>query len=77
MTSLPARRFQLKDRGVIKNGAFADVTVFDPKKITDKATPKNPTTLSEGVVDVFVNGVEVLDGGKAAGRGGRVLGRGQ
>ena len=75
MTSLPAQRFQLKDRGELRPGAFADIVIFDPKHIIDRATPKNPTALSEGVIDVFVNGVEVLSGGKAAGRGGRALKR--
>ena len=76
MTSLPARRFNLKDRGLIKRGFKADVVVFDPRRVIDRATFQDPQQLSEGVRHVFVNGVEVWDGGKVTGdRPGRALRR--
>jgi N-acyl-D-amino-acid deacylase len=56
ITSLPAQRERLLDRGLLKVGYFADVTVFDPANIRDKATYENPSVLSEGVKYVFVNG---------------------
>jgi N-acyl-D-amino-acid deacylase len=73
-TSLPAWRFGLKGRGVIAKGMKADIVVFDPKTIIDKATPENPTALSVGIVDVIVNGVVEMERGKITGRrGGRAL----
>ncbi|HMI51728.1 MAG TPA: D-alanyl-D-alanine carboxypeptidase/D-alanyl-D-alanine-endopeptidase [Candidatus Saccharimonadales bacterium] len=72
MTSLPAQRERLVDRGLLKVGYFADITVFDPKTIKDKATYENSDNLSEGVNFVFVNGqLEFADGkltGVVAGR---------
>ncbi|MFY9233806.1 MAG: D-aminoacylase [Fimbriimonadaceae bacterium] len=77
MTSLPARRFKLGNRGLIKKGMTADIVVFDPKTIRDTATPARPTSLAVGVVDVFVNGRRVLKRGKMTGeRGGHVIRRG-
>jgi N-acyl-D-amino-acid deacylase len=76
MTSLPAQRFKLKDRGVIRVGFKADLVVFDPKAIIDRATFQEPQLTSEGVRHVFVNGVEVWSGGKVTGsRPGRALRR--
>lgn len=73
-TSLPALTFGLKNRGQIKKGFYADLSIFDPKKIIDRATPANPTALSEGVRDVMVNGKWSLRNGKTAdGRGGLIL----
>jgi len=63
-TSLPAQRVRLTDRGVLKKGMWADVVVFDPQTITDRATFENPNQLSEGMTYVLVNGVPVVDGGK-------------
>ena len=48
-TALPAQRMRLTDRGVLKQGMWADVVVFDPEKITDKATYENPNQLSVGM----------------------------
>jgi N-acyl-D-amino-acid deacylase len=63
MTSLPASVFGIKDRGVIRPGAFADLVIFDPATIRDAATYAQPQTLAEGVSDVLVNGVAVRAGG--------------
>ncbi len=56
MTSLPARRAGVTDRGTIAAGQFADVTVFDPQTIAETATPENPAARSTGVEYVLVNG---------------------
>ncbi len=63
-TALPAQRLRLADRGVIKAGMWADIVVFDPEKITDRATFGNPNQLSEGMEYVLINGVPVIDAGK-------------
>ena len=76
MTSLPAQRFKLKDRGVIRVGFKADLVVFDPKAIIDRATFQEPQLTSEGMRHVFVNGIEVWSNGKVTGsRPGRALRR--
>jgi dihydroorotase/N-acyl-D-amino-acid deacylase len=64
-TALPAQRMRLSDRGVLKAGLWADVVIFDPETITDRATFENPNQLSEGMKYVLVNGVPVIDNGKA------------
>jgi dihydroorotase/N-acyl-D-amino-acid deacylase len=64
-SALPAERMRLADRGVLKAGMWADVVVFDPATITDRATFENPNQLSDGMQYVLVNGVPVIDGGKA------------
>ena len=72
MTSLPASVFGLKDRGVLRPGAWADVLVFDPAKVRDAATYLEPHQLSEGMEYVLVNGVIAKDAstwtGKLSGR---------
>ncbi|MCC7178207.1 MAG: D-aminoacylase [Acidobacteria bacterium] len=74
MTSLPAQRMRLWDRGIIRPGAFADLTVFDAATIRDRATFENPRQYAEGVRYVVVNGALVVDGGKlTAERPGRAL----
>jgi|HubBroStandDraft_5_1064220.scaffolds.fasta_scaffold02497_5 N-acyl-D-amino-acid deacylase len=76
-TALPAQRMRLTDRGVLKQGMWADVVVFDPATIRDKATFENPNQLSEGMAFVLVNGVPVIENGKMTGAlPGKVL-RGQ
>lgn len=76
MTSLPAQRFKLKDRGVIRVGFKADLVVFNPKAIIDRATFQEPQLTAEGIRHVFVNGVEVWSSGKVTGsRPGRALRR--
>ncbi len=74
MTSLPAQRERLRDRGLLKEGYFADITIFDPATISDKATYEKPAQLSEGVKYVFVNGeLEFEDGKLTQVKAGRVL----
>ncbi len=74
ITSLPAQRERLRDRGLIKEGYFADVTVFDPATIRDKATYESPSVLSEGMKYVFVNGQLEYDDGHLTGiKAGTVL----
>jgi N-acyl-D-amino-acid deacylase len=74
MTSLPAQRLGWKDRGVIREGAFADLVLFDPDTVIDRSTFAEPTLLPVGIEKVFVNGVAVWSDGKATGeRPGRVL----
>jgi dihydroorotase/N-acyl-D-amino-acid deacylase len=67
ITSLPAQREHLSDRGLLKPGYFADVTIFDPARIIDRATYSNPTQLSEGVDFTIVNGQVEFDHGKTTG----------
>jgi dihydroorotase/N-acyl-D-amino-acid deacylase len=63
-SALPAQRMRLADRGVLKEGMWADVVVFDPDTIRDVATFANPNQLSEGMRFVLVNGVPVIEEGK-------------
>jgi N-acyl-D-amino-acid deacylase len=67
ITSLPAQREHLVDRGLIKEGFFADITIFDPGSIIDKATYTQPAQLAEGVKYVIVNGQVAFENGKATG----------
>jgi dihydroorotase/N-acyl-D-amino-acid deacylase len=64
MTSLAAQRVGIEDRGLLKPGMFADITVFDPATIIDNSTYENPQQLATGVTYVIVNGVAVVDGGQ-------------
>lgn len=74
MTSLPARTFGFRDRGLIREGAAADLVLFDPQRVQDKATYENPHQYSEGFDLVLVNGVPVAEDGKVTGkRPGRIL----
>lgn len=63
MTSLPAQTFRLKDRGLLKAGAFADIVIFDPAKVNDPATFNDPHHYAEGFSDVIVNGGVVIRDG--------------
>jgi N-acyl-D-amino-acid deacylase len=67
MTSAVATRLSIHDRGLLKPGMFADVVVFDPTTIADRATYEQPKQLSVGVRDVWVNGLQVLRDGKHTG----------
>jgi dihydroorotase/N-acyl-D-amino-acid deacylase len=66
-SSLPAQRMRLGDRGVLKVGMWADVVVFDPDQVRDRATFAEPNQLSEGMQWVLVNGIPVIADGKATG----------
>ncbi len=63
MTYLPAKRFGLKDRGLVAPGKKADLVLFDPKTVIDTATTANPESEPKGISTVFVNGVAVLRNG--------------
>jgi dihydroorotase/N-acyl-D-amino-acid deacylase len=78
ITSFPAQREHLENRGILKPGYFADVTIFDPATIIDRATFVNPAQLSEGIAYTIVNGQIEYDHGNLTGAtAGRVLrGRG-
>ena len=66
-TALPAQREHLSERGVIKQGMWADLVVFDPSVIHDVATYDNPNRLSVGMSYVLVNGVPVIEEGRMTG----------
>jgi len=67
LTSLPAQNLGLKDRGMLRAGMIADVVLFDPATIGDRATFEKPMQFASGVSDVFVNGTHVLQGGEPTG----------
>ena len=67
-TSLAAANVGLVDRGVIAPGYFADLVLFDPATITDRATFEAPQAMAVGIQQVWVNGVTVLQGGATSGR---------
>jgi len=74
ITSMPAQREHLTDRGLLKVGFYADITIFDPVTIIDQATYANPAQLSKGVDYVIVNGQLEFDHGTLAGaKAGRAL----
>ena len=67
LTGFPANNLGIKNRGYLKPGYFADVVVFDPELIEDKATFEKPLQFAVGVEDVFVNGIQVLSGSEHTG----------
>src|SRR5262249_15283095 len=76
MTALPANTIGMVDRGYLAPGMAADVTVFDPKTIVDRATYEDPAQLSDGVRFVLVNGVvQVRDGRVTGAHGGQIVTR--
>jgi N-acyl-D-amino-acid deacylase len=76
MTGMPAEKFRLKDRGLVRDGAFADLVVFDPITIVDTATYDNPRRYPAGISHVYVNGAAVVRDGKHTGaRPGRAMRR--
>ncbi len=75
MTGLPAQRFGLKDRGVLAEGAFADLVMFDPQKILDAATFEAPKQPALGIGMVMVNGEVAWRDGAGEARAGRFLRR--
>ncbi|HEX6747428.1 MAG TPA: D-aminoacylase [Longimicrobium sp.] len=76
-TALPAARVGLADRGVVKAGMYADLTIFDPRTVCDRATFVNPIQTSVGIIHVIVNGVPEVRNAQVTGqRAGRALRRG-
>ena len=74
LTSLPARNLKLERRGLLKEGYFADVVIFDPDIIQDHATYDNPHQYSTGMIHVFINGKQVLKNGEHTGaKPGRIV----
>ena len=74
MTSLPAQRLGLRDRGTLRKGTFADLVLFDPQTVIDRATFAKPQELPVGIQAVFVNGEKVWSDGRPTGsKPGRVL----
>lgn len=67
MTSLPAKTFRIKDRGILRRGAFADIVIFDPDKVNDPATYNDPHHFAEGFSEIIVNGGVVLRAGALTG----------
>jgi N-acyl-D-aspartate/D-glutamate deacylase len=67
VTSLPARKFKLADRGVLKAGAYADLVIMDPQTVTDKGDQLNPRQYPEGIEHVVVNGTMVVEKSKHTG----------
>ena len=75
MTGLPAKVFGLKDRGTLSPGAFADLVLFDPRTIVDRATYDTPTEFSVGIERVYVNGkLSYTSKGGVVARSGRLVG---
>jgi N-acyl-D-amino-acid deacylase len=73
-TSLPAETFGFKNRGLLKIGFFADITLFDPNTIRDNATYEHPQILAAGIRYLFVNGKLAVDNGRRTDAlAGRVL----
>jgi len=76
MTGLPAKTIGIKDRGLLKPGMAADITVFDPATIIDHATFENPTARPDGIVHVILNGEFAFTDGSVTGvQAGEVLKR--
>jgi len=74
LTRLPAQNWKLRDRGCLDVGCHADIVIFDPATIADHATFAEPRRFATGVVDVFVNGVQVLaDGTHTGAKPGQVV----
>jgi len=74
MTGLPASNVGLKQRGLIREGYFADITIFDPKTVIDRATFEDPNRYPVGINYVIVNGqIEVDNGKRTPALAGRVL----
>jgi N-acyl-D-amino-acid deacylase len=78
MTGMPAQRFGLNERGLIREGYFADLTLFDPRKIIDRATYSDPMRPAKGITGVWVNGfLSYTNKGVAPEHAGRFLFRGK
>ena len=78
MTGFPASRLSLRDRGTVTEGSVADLVVFDPDTVIDRATFDDPHQYPVGIPHVLVNGAPVISDGLHTGaRPGRVLRRGE
>ena len=76
LTSVPAERLGLRDRGVVREGAVADLVVFDPATVADEATYTEPARYPIGIDHVIVNGrPAIVDGAETGERAGRLLRR--
>ena len=64
MTGFPAQKLGLKDRGILKEGSFADITIFDQETIAEQATFTDPHNYSTGIKHVIVNGKLTINNGK-------------
>lgn len=74
MTGLSAARVGLRERGVLRAGAFADITIFDPQRVRDRATFEQPNQYAEGINYVIINGQLAVDGGaRTQALAGRIL----
>ena len=67
LSNLPAKNLKIQKRGELKVGNYADIVIFDPAKIKDNATFEKPHQYAEGMIHVFVNGVQVLKDGEHTG----------
>jgi N-acyl-D-amino-acid deacylase len=77
LTSVPAARLRLRDRGTVREGAFADLVVFDPATVADEASYLEPARHPSGIEHVIVNGQPAVLAGQETGqRPGRLLRRG-
>jgi N-acyl-D-amino-acid deacylase len=78
MTGMTAKNFRIKDRGLLRVGACADVVVIDPARIADTATYDRPVSASVGVTVVYVNGIQAYaEGGPVLACAGRMLTKGK
>ena len=74
MTSLPAQTFRIKKKGLLKEGFDADIVIFDPDTVLDKATFDDPRQKPEGIVWVLINGEVAVEEGRITGEAsGKVL----
>jgi N-acyl-D-amino-acid deacylase len=74
MTSLPAMAFKLEDRGLLQEGMYADICIFDPEKFSDQATFKEPHQYSQGLEYVIVNGkIAIQDYTHTNSKSGKIL----
>lgn len=74
MTSFPAQILRLKDRGLVREGCWADLVVFDPATVIDRSTYEQPTLYPTGIIHVFVNGVQVVKNSEHTGaRPGKIV----
>ena len=74
MTSLTAQRLAIRDRGLLREGYYADIAVFDPERVKDMSTFEKPHQYAVGVQFVLVNGQLVVENGKHTGaRPGKIL----